>query len=421
MEGFFNPKSVAIIGASSVEGKIGYEILKNVKKSGVKIFPINPKREEIEGIKCYKSVREVREEIDLAIISIPASQVPEAIEDCGKKGIKHVIIISGGFKETGNVELENEIVKKAKSYGIRIIGPNCIGVFNGKSGFNTFFQRHMQLPEKGNVAILTQSGTFGIGLLEKLAEENIGVAKFVSYGNKADVNEVDLIEYLESDDETKLIAIYAEDFSPDFFKRRYKKPIIVLKGGRGEAGKKAAQLHTGAMATDYDVFRGVCNQYGLILADNFAELFAIIKIMSMQALPKNGNIAIITNGAGPAVISADLIDEKRHLKLVKLDDLTGSASADEYIEAIKNLDDDIGIVILIFVFHDAPLASSLHKFYEKFEGGEKTYVAIAIGGKFVKEQKIKLASLSIPMFDEPSILINALDKIVWFKNEGSSS
>ena len=420
MDGFFNPKSVAIIGASPKEGKIGYEILRNVMKSGVKVYPINPKRDSIEGIKCYKNVREIKEDIDLAVISIPASQVPSAIEDCGIKRIKNVVIVSGGFKETGNEYLERETVKKAKKYGIRIIGPNCIGVFNGKNGFNTFFQRNMQLPKEGNVAILTQSGTFGIGLLEKLAEENIGVSKFVSYGNKADVNEVDLIEYLERDAQTKLIAIYAEDFSPNFFKK-HKKPIIVLKGGRSKAGKKAAQLHTGAMATNYDVFKGVCKQYGFILADNFAELFAIIKIMSMRGLPKNGNVAIITNGAGPAVIAADLIEEKRHLKLISLNDLTGSATADDYINAIEKLDESIGIVFLIFVFHDAPLASTLHQFYEKFDARDKMYISIAIGGKFVNEQKIKLASLSIPMFDEPSTLINALDKIVWFKNEGSSS
>ncbi|RLB58118.1 MAG: hypothetical protein DRG80_07485 [Deltaproteobacteria bacterium] len=419
MDAFFQPKSVAIIGASAKEGKIGYEILKNVLKSNANVFPINPNRKEIDGIKCYKSVLDIEENIELAIIAIPPEYVLDAMEECGKKGIKHVIVISGGFREVGNDAIERKMADIAREYGIRIIGPNCIGVFNAKNGFNTFFQRHMMLPHHGNVAILTQSGTFGIGLLEKLAQEKIGVSKFVSYGNKSDVNEVDLIEYLENDKETKIIAIYAEDFSQKFFERKYKKPIIVLKGGRSETGKKAASLHTGAMATSYEIFQGVCKQLGIIVVDNFAELFSIIKIMSMQKLPKNGKIAIITNGAGPAVIAADLIDEKDNLELVELIDLTGSATADDYLKALENLDDDIGIVALIFVFHDAPLVATLQKFYDGFRGKNALYVAIAIGGDFVMEQKEKLSKLSIPLFDEPSILINALDKVVWFKNESS--
>jgi len=420
MDAFFQPKSVAIIGASAKEGKIGYEILKNVSKKA-RVFPVNPVRKEIDGIKCYRSVLDIEDSIDLAIIAIAPDKILEAIEECGEKGIKHVVVISGGFKESGNEEIEREMVRVARKYGIRIIGPNCIGTFNGKNGFNTFFQRHMQLPESGNVAILTQSGTFGIGLLEKLAQEDIGVSKFVSYGNKCDVNEVDLIEYLEKDDETEIIAIYAEDFSPKFFEMRYEKPIIVLKGGRSEAGKKAARLHTGAMATNYDIFRGVCRQLGIITVDNFAELFSIIKIMSMQPMPKNGKIVIITNGAGPAVVAADLIDEKENLELAELIDLTGSATAYDYLNALENVGDDVGIVSLIFVFHDAPLAATLQKFYEGFRRKNALYVAIAIGGKFVMEQKERLAELSIPMFDEPSILINALDKVVWFKNEGSGN
>ena len=422
MNGFFNPKNVVIIGASAKEGKIGYEILKNILKSKVKVYPVNPNRKEIMGIKCYKSIGEIEESIDIAIIAIDAPLVINAIEECGRKGIKRVVIISGGFKEVGNKELEKKLVEKAKKYGIRIIGPNCIGVFNGKNRFNTFFQRNMDLPPFGNVSILTQSGTFGIGLLEKFANEGIGISKFVSYGNKSDINEVDLIKYLEEDRDTKIIAIYAEDFDKKFFEKEYKKIIVILKAGRSEIGKKAASLHTGAMATNYEIFKGVCKQRKIIFADDFDEFFGILKILSMQGLPKNGNIAIITNGAGPAVLACDFIEGRKYLKLWDVPiDLTGSATGEDFINAISSLNDNIGIVILIFVFQDAPLATSLNQFYENFKKDDRIYVAVAIGGKFVMKQKKEFIKLKIPLFEEPSTLINALDKIVWFKNENSSN
>ena len=415
MDVFFNPNSIAVIGASAKKGKIGYEILNNVIKSKKKVYPVNPNRKEIMGLKCYKSVEEIEENIDMAVIAIDAKDVINAIEECHRKEIKRIIIISGGFKEAGNEKLEEELIKKAKEYGIRIIGPNCIGVFNGRNKFNTFFQRNMDLPKLGNVAILTQSGTFGIGLLERFANEGIGVSKFVSYGNKADVNEVDLIKYLEKDQSTDIIAIYAEDFAKEFFNIKFKKTVVVLKAGRTELGKKAASLHTGAMATNYEIFKGVCKQRGIITADNFEEFFGILKIISTQGLPFNGNVAIITNGAGPGVIACDYLNNKRYLNLYSDPiDLTGSATSKDFLDAIYKLNKNVAIIILNFVFQDAPLTETIDEFYKKFRKDKRLYVASAIGGKFVQEQRKKLAKLGIPLFEEPLHLINALDKIVWY-------
>ncbi len=420
MDKFFEPKSVAIIGASAKKGKIGYQILKNILECNVKVYPINPKRNEILGVKCYRSIDEIEDEIDLAVIAIDAKKCIDAIENCGKKGIKNVVIISGGFKEVGNEDLEKELVSTAKKYGVRIIGPNCIGVFNGKNGFNTFFQKNMDLPKFGNVAILTQSGTFGIALLEKLANEGIGVSKFVSYGNKADIDEIELTNYLFNDRETELIAMYIEDIGRKFFEREIKKPIIILKAGRSQLGQKAAMLHTGAMATNYEIFKGVCRQKNIIFADNFDEFFGIIKILSMQGLPKGKKIEIITNGAGPSVLACDFIDMVKNLELVNVNDLTGSATADDYIDAIDKSKAEI--ILLVFVFQDAPLAESLEKFYEEIKKRKRFYVALALGGKFVEEQKKRLAELKIPVFEEPSIVITSLNKIVEYamKNESRS-
>ncbi len=410
MDKFFEPKSVAVIGASAKKGKIGYQILKNILECNVKVYPINPKRKEILGVKCYKSIEEIDDDIDLAVIAIDAEECIDVIEKCGKKGIKNVVIISGGFKEVGNEDLEKELISIAKKYDVRIIGPNCIGVFNGKNGFNTFFQKNMDLPKFGNVAILTQSGTFGIALLEKLANEGIGVSKFVSYGNKADIDEIELTNYLFNDKETELIAMYIEDIGRKFFEREIKKPIIILKAGRSQLGQRAAMLHTGAMATNYEIFKGACKQKNIIFADNFDEFFGIIKILSMQGLPKGNKIEIITNGAGPSVLSCDFIDMAENLELVNVNDLTGSATADDYIDAIDKSKAEI--ILLVFVFQDAPLAESLEKLYEELEKRKRFYVALALGGRFVGEQKKRLAELKIPAFEEPSVVITSLNKIV---------
>ncbi len=411
MDQFFKPKNVAVIGASSKKGKIGYEILKNVIKSGVKAYPINPKRKKILGIQCYKSVEEIPEKIDLAVVAIDANKCIDAIKRCGIKEIKNVVIISGGFKEAGNVALEKQLVEEARKYGVRIIGPNCIGVFNGENGFNTFFQRNMQLPSYGSVAILTQSGTFGIALLEKFANEGIGVSKFVSYGNKADVNEIDLVEYLEKDKSTKIIAMYVEEIGRKFFERTFKKPVVILKTGRSKLGQKAAALHTGAMATNYEIFKGVCRQKNVIFAEDFEEFFGIIKIIAIQGLPKGNKITIITNGAGPSVLACDFMEEARNIQMDNdVVDLTGSATACDYLNAIDESKADI--ILLTFVFQDAPLAETLDELYDGLRKKKKFYIAIALGGKFIEKQKRKLAELRIPTFEEPRVAINSLNKIV---------
>ncbi|MCD6482017.1 MAG: CoA-binding protein [Thermoplasmata archaeon] len=414
MEKFFNPRSVAVVGASSKKGKIGYEILKNVIESGVKAYPVNPKGGEILGQKCYPTVDAIEEDVDLAVIAVGAEKCVGVMERCGKKGIKHVVIISGGFRETGKEELEEKIMEIAREYGIRIVGPNCIGVFNGKNRFNTFFQKHMQLPPFGNVAIVTQSGTFGIALLETLAKEGIGVSKFVSYGNGMDVDEVDLIDYLMKDKETEMIAMYVEDIGREFFENTFTKPVVILKAGRGRLGQEAAASHTGAMASNYEIFKGACRQKNVIYAHNFQEFFGIIKIMAMEGLPSGEKMDIITNGAGPSVLACDFMEGK-NVTLSHLIDLTGSATASDYLHAINESEADI--IVLMFVFQDAPLADTLEELYEGLKERKRFYVAISLGGEFVEEQWRRLSSLRIPSFEEPEIMVNALDKILEYKKK----
>ena len=433
MKPFFDPEGVAVVGASSHPGKIGYEIVKNVSKVK-KVYPVNPHTKEILGIPCYPSISAIDGDVELAVYALPSEYIMEAIEECAKKGIKGMVVVSGGFKEVGKEELERKMVEKARKHGICIIGPNCIGVFNAKNGFNTFFQTNFEMPSPGNLAILTQSGTFGIGLLEELAP-SIGVSKFVSYGNKADVDEIDMLEYFKNDDETKFIAMYIEGLKNGrkFFEKvkEVKKPVVILKAGKTSLGAKAASLHTGALATNYEILRGACYQYGAILADDFEEFIAIISMLAMQPLPRGGKIGMVTNGAGPCVIAADYIYSSRNLELPSLKlnsshlpsfailsnpiDLTGSATAEHFIMALKELNEsEIDIILSFFVFQDAPLASTMNVFYDAIEEikDKKMLVGVAIGGEFTQKQIKKMAHHGIPVFKEPSVVIKALEKIV---------
>ncbi|MEM4005046.1 MAG: CoA-binding protein, partial [Desulfurococcaceae archaeon] len=211
---FFQPESVAIIGATPKEGKVGRAILENfIKKFKGRIYPVNPQYDEILGLKCYRNIKDLPESPDLAVIAIPAQHVPSALMELGEKGCKAAIIISGGFRETGTQEgakLENELVEISKKYNIRVIGPNCIGVFDNWSGVDTFFTTKMRRPPRGYVGFISQSGAFATALMDWMAYHEIGVSRAISYGNKIDVDDVDLLEFLGEDDKTRVILMYVE-------------------------------------------------------------------------------------------------------------------------------------------------------------------------------------------------------------------
>ncbi|MFO8133346.1 MAG: CoA-binding protein [Thermoplasmatota archaeon] len=424
-----------MVGASANPGKIGYEIFKNVLASAPNAYPVNPSSEVILGERCYPSVRDIPGMVDLAVVAVPPQLVPGIVEDCGEKNVPAMVVISGGFREVGNEGLEQDMLDRARRHGIRIIGPNCIGVFDGATGFNTFFQRDMELPGQGPVAVLTQSGTVGIGLLETCSD--IGISKFVSYGNAADVNERELLAYLASDEATDVIAMYVEgvDDGRALFENLPTKPVVMLKAGRTSSGKTAAASHTGAMASRYALFEGAARQHGAIVADSFEELHDLASLLALQPLPRGGSVAMITNGAGPCVLAADAIHEARHLRLADVDpaglrelpsfairgnpvDLTGSATAGHYLEGIEALfnDGNVDIVMPFFVFKDAPLLDTLRELYRGLASldASKPVVTVALGSRFVAEQQRRLLEMGVPLITEPSRAVAALDKLVWY-------
>ncbi len=313
---FFNPKSIAVIGASGTPGKVGYNVLKNIidsKYSG-KLYPINPKANEILGNKAYKSVFDVQENIEIAIVVIPGKFVNQIADECGKKGIKGLVVITAGFKEIGGegIKREQELIKIAKKHGMRIIGPNCLGFiginYNGSFAANT--------PKKGEIAMISQSGAMLTGMMDYSMDQAFGFSCNISLGNKADLDEVDFIEYLAEDPNTKVILCYLESiengnkFLEVVSKVARKKPIIILKSGVSAAGARAASSHTGALAGLDIAYELAFDKCGVLRANTIADLFDYGEIFLFQPIPKMNSFAIVTNAGGPGIVATDAFERE---------------------------------------------------------------------------------------------------------------
>ena len=310
------PESVAVIGASKTPGKIGYAVIENIKSSGFKgeIYPINPKEQEIAGYKAYPTVRDVGKPIDVAVLCVPAAAVLPVAEDCGQAGVKHLIVITAGFKEVGKEgrELENKLVETARRYGMRIVGPNCLGVMDTHTPFNATFAKNFAL--KGNIAFISQSGALCVAILDWSLKRGLGFSQFISIGNKADLNEADFIENAAEDPNTKVICLYLEDVvnGPRFIeaakKATKKVPVIVLKAGVSAAGAKAASSHTGALAGSNAAYDAAFRHAGVLRASTMTELFDLAIAFTTQPIPKGRKVVIVTNSGGPGIVTSDAVE-----------------------------------------------------------------------------------------------------------------
>ena len=319
IEYVFYPRSVAVIGASNKAGSVGNVTFANILLNGYTgvVYPVNLQATSIMGVKAYPSLVHIPDEVDLAVIIVPAPFVPEVMEECGHKGVKAAVIITAGFKEIGERGrlLEKRVKELAGNYDIPLIGPNVFGVinFDPKIKFNATFGR--ATPPDGNVAFITQSGAVGLAALEYAESEGIGLSKFASIGNKADLNENDLLEYLKEDDLTRVILLYLEDLvEPTKFldnartiTERVGKPILAIKAGRTAEGAKAASSHTGALAGSDEAYGAFFHQCGIIRADTVNELFEYAKAFSAQPIPKGRRIGMITNAGGIGIMATDSI------------------------------------------------------------------------------------------------------------------
>jgi acyl-CoA synthetase (NDP forming) len=399
IKNFFEPKSIAIIGASDRLEKVGGILLSKAMKSSIKVFPINPGHSEILGLKCYDSVLDVDAKIDLVVIAIPANFVVKSLEECGKKGIKNVILVSAGFSEVGNLKGEKEIVNVANKYGIRFIGANCFGICNPFNNLDLTFSKNT--PRKGDIVFISQSGA----LWSYVSDLNIGFSGFVGLGNMENMDFNDFVEYFSKNKNTKKIVLYIEKLKDgkrfiEVCKRAIKsgKKIYAIKGGSSVVGEKAAISHTASLASDYEIYKGAFRQAGVVMCENFDELF--IKNNKKKDIQIGKRTFIITNAGGAGVLISDLLSRKGIGIVEKPLDILGTALADDYLKAFENIVKPArGLALLsrknfetLFVVLTPQSMSEIEKTAEiiskikrELDKMNKKVVAVFLGGNLMKE------------------------------------
>lgn len=474
---FFEPNAVAIIGASRDPWSVGWVIFKNFvenKKKRIlraRVYGVNIKGGELFGQKLYKSIMEIPDDIDHAVICIPARFVPQVVEECGKKGVKVLTIITAGFSEIGNVELERQVVENAKKYGMRIIGPNGLGVFDNYSGVDTQFVPEMKKyedkmllatprPKPGNILFGSQSGALGIAILDALYGAGIGIAKFISYGNKVDVDETDLLLWAYSDPKIDVIMLYIEgikqagrhlvEVGREVSKR---KPIVVLKGGRTAAGARAAASHTGSLAGDYRMYEAAFKKMGAIVCETLDEFIDTVKAFSMQPPGRGYNLTIITDGGGAGLLATDAaeryglkvnppsdelmaklnkgVEEKKLVPFATFSnpiDVTGSADDESFVYCLESVmeDESTDLIMIIGLHHVPGVTDKLpEKLLDVIRKSPvlKPIVFCDVGGaEYALRFRKKFEEAGIPAYPSPERAALVLKKLadygVWLEQNG---
>jgi acetyl coenzyme A synthetase (ADP forming)-like protein len=444
LDAVFHPDSIAVIGASREPNKIGHVIVKNFVDGGFggKIYPINPSAEEILGLRSYKSVLDIKEKVDSAVIAVPAAAVAGVLEECGKKGIRGVVLITGGFSEVGKADEEKKVAAIAEKYGIALIGPNCMGVLTPATRVDSVFLPIYKLgrPRVGKIAFISQSGAVGGCIVDLAARAGIGMSKFVSYGNAAVVNECDLLEYLAGDKETEIIVVYLEGVKDG---RRFlevarkitpKKPIVVIKAGKSAAGAEAAKSHTGSLAGAAEAYKAAFKQAHVIEAETLEQLFDFAKIFD-QPLPKGKRVGIITNGGGMGVLATDSL-EMEGLALARLSDATnaslrislppyanvrnpldiiGDADSHRYEVAINAMmkDENVDIILLIILFQTAAIDSGVVNIAIRASDlRQKPIISVCTGGEYTDMHKRIMESYGVPTYASPSSAMRSIARFV---------
>jgi acetyl coenzyme A synthetase (ADP forming)-like protein len=440
LESFFNPKSVAIVGASRQKSKVGYEILASIMGAGYKgkIYPVNPQADTIEGLKCYPDLESIKQVPELVLIIVPARIVPAIMQQCAKVGTRAVIIITAGFKEVSKEgrELEEQIIQTARQAGIRVIGPNCLGVIVPANKLNASFGG--DLPAAGSIAYLSQSGALLAAILDMANANGIGFSKLISIGNKADIDELDVIKALGADPDTKVIAGYLESISDgNAFVREaerisHDKPILLMKSGGTEAGAKAASSHTGSLAGSETAYESAFERAGIIRCDSIKQQFDYAQAFANQPLPAGSRVVVITNAGGPGIMAADAI-ERKGLTFAKINDQTmsklasklppaanlynpidvlGDALAERYEFALSVVLDDLNVDIVLVLLTPQAMteAAATAEVIVKISRQRplKPIFACFLGAKKVAEGVKILREGKIPQYDATDSAVAAI-------------
>jgi len=446
LQHFFNPSSVAVVGASQNPSKIGYEILNNIVQYdyGGSVYPINPKAQEILGLKAYPDLTSVPSKIDLAVIALPAPAVMDVLKQCGKKEVDSIVVISAGFKETGpeGAHLEEDLAMQAKELGIRVVGPNCLGIIDTTSSLNASFAAGM--PLAGHIGFFSQSGALCVAILDWALGENVGFSRFVSLGNKMDISETEVMLSMGRDENTRVILGYLESIEdgPRFMKAAREisktKPIIIIKSGTTGAGAKAASSHTGALAGSDHAYRAAFKQSGIIRAESMQSLFAYAMAFASQPLPKGPSLAIITNSGGPGILAADACDRSSlHLTPIRKEtadrlreflpptasvynpiDIIGDATLERYEKTVEVVlkDDLLHAVLILFAPTAAVDAEAVARGIVKLsKDAEKPIITAFMGEKRVRGARKIFQDHNIPTYDYPDDAISALDAMLSYR------
>jgi len=441
-DALFNPQSVAVIGASRDPGKVGYAILNNLLSFRYpgQLYPVNSSAAEVLGLKTFPRVSEIRKDVDLAVIAVPARFVPETLIDCAHAGIRAAVIVSAGFREAGpeGMRLEQEVKKISAQQGMRILGPNCLGIINTSNSMNATFAAGM-LP-RGRFAFFSQSGALGIAILDWAIGNEVGFSKFISLGNKTDLNEIDFIDYFMQDPETDIILGYIEDvvdgkrFLSSASRATKIKPVILLKSGGTEAGARAASSHTGALAGSEVAFHAAFLQSGIIRAQGIEDLFDTALAFSGRKLPRGDRLLIITNAGGPGIIAADT-SERLGLRLTQLSketiesiagllppnaslynpvDIIGDATAERYAVVLNKaiLDPNVdGIIVILTPQAMVDVENTAGIIINTSKATDKPVITSFMGEMRVRQSIEKLKENSIPNFSYPETAVKAFKRL----------
>jgi len=444
---FFSPKGVAIIGASTNPRKLSHGILKNLSLYGFEggIYPVNPGADQILGLKSFPDVSLVPDPVDLAVIVLPAPMTPKVLRDCGERGIKAVIIISGGFREIGEngLQLEQECSQIAAEYGMRLIGPNCVGTMDLHTGLNTTFIEGV--PDKCAIGFLSQSGAVCGGVVDYIANKHIGFSHFASLGNELDVDETDMIAYFGEHPRVKVIAAYVEGiqdgqkFLEVASQVSKEKPIVLLKAGRSDAGARAVSSHTGSLAGAYTAYQAAFKQAGVIEVPDLASLFDVAWALSCQSLPEGNRVAIFTNAGGPAALASDslaangftlanFVEEKQKQLAEKLNpsaqvsnpvDMLGGAEPEEFSHCLSMLLDDPGVDAFLPILVPQALVDPgdvARAIVENANKTQKTVLACMVGEKSLDEARMVLHQNKVPMTIFPEVPGQVLGAMARYKS-----
>jgi acetyl coenzyme A synthetase (ADP forming)-like protein len=439
LEMFTNPRGVAVVGASPTPGKLGHAVLQNIIQYGYKgrIYPINPKAGEILELPAYASVKDIPGPVDLAVVLVPAQVVPDVIEECGQAGIKGAVVITAGFREVGREGrlLEGQMIEIARRYGMRLVGPNVLGIIDTVINLNASFAAGM--PRSGRIAFMSQSGALCTSILDFALGQGIGFSRFYSIGNKADLNEIDFLRAWSEDLETNVIAAYLEGISngPEFMKvarqvtRR--KPVVSIKSGTTSAGSRAATSHTGTLAGSEKAYEAAFKQVGIVRAGSVQELFDYAQAFARQPLPENDAVAVVTNAGGPGIMASDAV-ERSGMRLASLTpsiqqklraalpaaasvvnpiDVLGDAPADRYTLAIEAAlsDPNVGILLVVLTPQTSTqipeTARSLGELSRKFK---KPTFAAFMGDQAIHPAMEIFTRYSLPNYPVPERAVAAI-------------